>query len=1352
MFKNKKVIFISISVVLLMALTAGIVSFSLKKSSVGVKDKEDVAGGSTVADNYMTIVDRIIELANSSDPAVIADQKDVYKVVEIVPDGTSTTGTALQNFVDEYGAAGFAKMVLDNNATQGGTMPSGKISINTYNVSDLQAIVEAANSAEGSSGDNVGVLNDADLIYLSCDPTNTYSGNNDIPEVVYNFLRTYSVGKDKPIMVDYTTGIAAGGGTAVTLNVNTLVTDVFEDIKLKTATTPWTGTWTADSFKTFLKGSPTSMYSTYNSGPSADLRNKPFKVLVISPSGQIDGYDQVITPEIIDAGAFRDKNYTPGVENIEVVCVSASALDVAGLSYGLSDGSSKNYDMVFVAPGDYSHSDITPAVATELETMARDMKYVIYSSSLKISSNSGSSGATSSNFKKYLEYVFTNDGTGKYANVLKTEYGYFNAMTQEKADDIARIINNGVYRTYGGSGAKAGRKYTVLELQPCYPIDTDLAATLNGNNENQKIAGNYYTVPQDVLSGVTKDEIPAGTEYYDFDLSKAKIAHATGIPYSQIELVQMSTEEFIGSKDVSAEKYDLIYIGGNTTALKQPAYNLFTTNAGANPQTLIQAITAGYGMYTHTGMLVTIKSGDPGGTGGTNYAYGNLYQTGGSYGYGGVPTGTLVDTAATLNGNDLTKLKLDDLKEYIDAGYPIVFSSEVWNAYDKIKDQSKLQQYTNRLIDPDSYMYQLLSYADDKKNGDTPVANIATGLNPKNVARVNSKVGNDKSYYGVSLVNDNTVEVFDATSEAMLTDIIDASRIRPTFELTSCPKEYVEGDTTSYISGATGMSVAYNIKGDGNYTVELLVDEDGNGLFDDSVGGEELKDSKTVTVSGEANGTVAYEFDDPEFYGLRSWEVLVKQDGYAVAYYTGFARYARGEDVEKKEIKVLQIMSLQESQPKWTNGHSLYLCTECMHTGAIADCNMFYDGFTGSGTDSDYLNAYGTMAEYNGKHANGPVNIGLHEHKFGIVKYDTVSGVDDWNSNFADILSEDYNFDIDIMTLSEYEALVKEIKAEDQDTRDNYLAAAQTALNDYEAAVSDLENSGVEEDLVNYMETLIASGGQGLNVDGWDEIIEKQEYYEIFYNNGNLYYNAGSTDIVAKYNAYIEKKDAVVEANNRYKENMRKAYDSDNWLAQNYSMVVLGFSENFGNNDMSDDGCADLIAYDKKHGNILTTHDTTTKWANFGAVNLTSKLADTFGMDRFHATTEASEDVTGIKPQYVSIDPVNVATIPDRDKVAANQVVVKDKDIEAKIVKNPAGKYEVVSYEEVGVAKPVGSQLSVKYTAYTDKTCTTVDTSLNGTVNYAMPAQWNWQTWFTTQFNNGVYYGVQRVSSGLCMG
>jgi len=1247
MFKNKKVIVISLSAVLLLAIAVVSISFFLsKKDKVEVKDVA-LAEDTTNAGNYVTNIDRIIQ--NAENAALVSSGKDIYTIIQIVPNGCKTVNTPLEIYIDNA-TTGFATKVVKENktiSTIGSTYTNSKIKIYTYNITELQDLIDSANSQPGSAGNSVGILNDADLIYLSCDPTNTYGGSNDLPEIVYNFLKTYTVGKNKPIMCDYVTNVTTKPVTQS--NVVTLCTNsLYKNIYTKN-THPWSGEWTADTFLKYLTDRKFSMYATSkydNTLSNGDLTGTTFKILVIAPD--TTDYNSIIVPQtFMTNGFYKPTTNLPSA--ITVTSVKASSLTVAGLQYD-NAGTPTNYNMYFIAPGDYSTSDITTAVSTQLATLSNSDAHIIYASDLR--SVSSTTTATTSNFVKFIDFVFTSTGTSKYTNVLKTDYAYFNAVDATEVKSIVQLINSSTFRDYGGAGAKSGKKYMVLEIEPCYPIDTTLAATKTKPGSYifgavSALSGNYYTVPADVVSGVTKDELPQSggnptVEYYDFDISKAKIAKATGIPYDQIELVQMSTEELIGSKEVISETYDLVYVGGNMTALRPAKYSGFAkTWYGENTDKFLNNGATGFTMYTHTGDFNLLESASNG-TFGSSNAIGKVKYN-----------GSYVNTVVTLNGNDLNSLKCQELIDYMNAGFPIMFGDNVSGAYNELLGKSRLQMLKDyHLLDPDSFMYDVLSAAYTAY--DKGATNIYWGLPITSENTTPTRIANTDKKYGNTVTTD--VEVFSTATNTAISDLINASKMRTAFSITSCPLEYIEGDTTTYndYDDTIGMNFTFNTSIAGNYTVELYIDEDGNGLFKNVTDGAgvvtltELKAS-TKIVAG-TGGTIKIDstsgFGDPDFYGIKSWKLVLRDTATntVLSYYTGYAKYNRKDTVEKREVRILQIMPSgktladTDSADGYGNEKStLYLCTECQKANYILKGNIWDYG-------DPYWNTLScTSSKYPGN-SNVVPTLGLHENKFGIVKYNSVTGEEDWNSNFADPLLEDYEFKLDIMYSKDFEALVAAIKvqtaADDAkiaaDTTGNTtreslqearMVAVNTAYSDYLTAETALTNSGAEAKLVAKARKIMASTDSGFDTTDWEEYISEQKYYMFYYNastNRKYLSQKDKYELYTEFNAYTALKDVAITKYNTYNSLLQKAYYSNTWLYNNYDMVVLGFATDFGNTDLNLDACSDVSAYEEAGGNMLATHDAVSMWDDLGSVNIAKNLSDNFGMNRFHASVDTS--------------------------------------------------------------------------------------------------------------------------------
>ena len=166
--------------------------------------------------------------------------------------------------------------------------------------------------------------------------------------------------------------------------------------------------------------------------------------------------------------------------------------------------------------------------------------------------------------------VATTEYVARYENIMVTSRADFSVVTTSKsaatAKVIADLINASKYRGIGGRGSSSS-SFTVLEIQPCYPIDEAVAQEVgkakprSGNASSIYGSGNYYTAPANVVNGKTKEQLAENTEYYAWELSKAKLADALNLPIDKINLVQMSSEEFACDKSEVLGKYDLVNIG-----------------------------------------------------------------------------------------------------------------------------------------------------------------------------------------------------------------------------------------------------------------------------------------------------------------------------------------------------------------------------------------------------------------------------------------------------------------------------------------------------------------------------------------------------------------------------------------------------------------------------------------------------------------------------------------------------------------------------------------------------------------------------------------------------------------------
>lgn len=1216
---SKKKIIAMVSFLAVAIISASIISYSIATSGKSDKISSDLTRrGATIEADYTSNIDLIIQNSNKSTGA------ENYNIVEIIP--SSASASDLGSYIT---SGSFKKYVVDANSDTDpkGVMKSGKIKLDTIKVTGGTSLDENINSnITGEASSIREILDNADLIYISSPSYTAYDGS--MSEDVYNYLHTYSLGKNKPVIMDYVT--KNNGGTITGSTKYSDLINVISNNHIRFKTFAWEQGVSAEDF--FRRNG--SYYVKYNT----NLNTANGKVLVVTSNQNEAGsmYDKMssgnentlISTAYYGNGKPNKWDYTFRTPN------NLTADEVAGYDFVLLENNIMN-------------ETVDASVYAALKTLSESGKYILYDYR---SSGSGGSGDTpdtpSNNYLKLMELLISNKGVSRYSHILSTSYGFFTSLNNageagtDGAKTIADIINAGDYRGSGTNGSN-GKVFRVLELQPCYPIDTQLAESRSngtGIQYSSGVQGNYYTSPAEVMSGVTKDEVEDGTEYYDFDLSRAKIAYATGLSYNQIQVDQMSTSEFISKKDVVLETYDLVYIGGDTSAL----------TPGINKQLLgwitgepaLEVLTS-FDMFTHTGQLVTLRtaptyngnmaekvSNTPGQT--TADAYGTIYMG-----------GKKQTTVTEFNGNDINNIKYEELKEYVSKGMPVIVEQRVQEAFEESKEKegSRLEQMALRKIDPDSWMYKLLDYIYDSKDG----SNVVWGLDTVN-NEVTLDEGNADRKYGNTL--GSALTVFDTAINDRIVAVINASAVRPSLTVTSSPKEYSEGNPNSYNSLEEGFKITAYAKpateSNGNkFELSLYIDVDGNGVFSEGAisGSGECAQTKEYTYSEktDADGnaepstvTLQYNDLDEDFYGIISWKVVAKDvDTGLVSSVTGYAYYERDKDAEKKEVEILQIMPRTQSvknafdaaiknnssyQTPENDGHSLYLCTECQLNMYRAQYNILCNGTVGRNTIS-------TRSEYQG------IDMGLHEHKFGIVKFDSVKQDEDWESNLADSLigeNGDYDIDVDIMYADEFEDLVAQVqKQTDEEIEANKLLMQQK-LGELEAAEQDPNYIAAEEALK--AELIAMHGKAGIKMsDHFKEFAEAGDYYKVWFYNAGDNFNTNSNFFTYKtlYNTYIKYKDKVVKAKQEYRKYRRLSYTADKWMAMNYSLVVLGFAEDFGGEDMNDDACQMIADYVNRGGSMLNTHDSTTKYEKAGAMNITKNLREVFGMDRFHVTGTA---------------------------------------------------------------------------------------------------------------------------------
>lgn len=179
------------------------------------------------------------------------------------------------------------------------------------------------------------------------------------------------------------------------------------------------------------------------------------------------------------------------------------------------------------------------------------------------------------------------------------------------------------------------------------------------------------------------------------ELTKKQVATWTNrkIPEENIEIVTMSTAQFIGTNENLSETYDLIYLGMNDHIL-QATYNDSSLNQKA---------------YVHVGDKIQC---DPklGGLLDRDYVGGscsNILVAKEDYGGRTSNLGYY-----RYSGNDITKLKYEELKKYANDGFPVIIADgfykgtkEISVNEDKLDRASYLYEFVKQHM-PDSQRYK----------------------------------------------------------------------------------------------------------------------------------------------------------------------------------------------------------------------------------------------------------------------------------------------------------------------------------------------------------------------------------------------------------------------------------------------------------------------------------------------------------------------------------------------------------------------------------------------------------------------------------------------------------------------
>ena len=1325
MKRNMKLKVTALVAMLFMAIAVTFLSFS--HADEDIQDDSLLTADATTAVDVgsKTNIDYIIMNSNSTDP----DVDPHYNIVEIYSD----TASGLEGFAENLD---FEKYVIDGYSTLGEAMKGGMVNYKAYKTTSI------TNDSEAELIE----ISNADLIYLNQGDV-PFGVGNDICEKLYDILHTYAVGDYKPLIInnESKSGDNSEDDTNTQESMATLAIDVFYR-GMYYYTFAWdTSKQSVDDFLTHNNG---SMYLGIN-GRTQEAKNKwttlvseerdtdgkvikdaegntnvldtkkMAKFLVLSGEGtaekkmreelipstleeySVSGYrsveseDEYTLPTGSKSKIYRTENEDGSSTKIKTSIYNAKyttpdliqvdETTLADIEAGTVDLGA--YDFILI--DETAVGDISTDAYNKLAGAMYASVSIVYPATMGVAVTSTSTTSHIDNQEyNYIELYYmvaTADNLARYDNIMvtsKKEIDTIIAGKETGAGAIATLINKSTYRGIGGKGSSSSM-YTVLEIQPCYPIDTNLAESTIGG----KVKGVYYTIPANVVNDVDKEKLPRDengnivVEYYDWELSKNKIADAVGIDPSQVNIVHMSTEELAASKEPILGNYDLVYIGGNTSAFKTDLdkwQSIANVGGKGNNVGKIGVNSTGklhlpiYTMYSHNGDMVIIDSGPfASGTRGNGTPVPKVKVN-----------GTYQDTFALLNGNDISFDRLEELKDYVDKGMPLIVEESAATAYESVVKNGYLQND----LDPDSNMCKFFKYCNDKdyitETGET----------------------SDKSKTVLWKVKNTSDDgLFSSDVGLKVNTLVKESYTRPKLTVTSMPVVYNFYDKSTRLEDSN-LKFVFEVAGSSDYETKFYIDDDANSLFEPT---EDMTDSADEVTKNSLKITLN------NFFGPVYWKLEVKdKDSDITSYVTGLS-YIKNTSGAKQTVRILQIMpgystvdngktvakvkgQYTTSSPEGAQGEdTLFFCPVCQRGFEL------YEYYPIANTNSHIgMWYYGTGAyeqsstNPNESRTSQKPYLGKHEHVFGIPWYDSTlsvdgyTGIDDWSTNLADDVSDLYDFDLDIMTRSDFEQKAVDIaKAYDfsalsidekNSIVNSYSIDASdsnyvewTKLTDVDAKLKFITQRHYEDladdeyqlylDAKAEADALIPAldaeldfvvsedvGGFGKDLS----LVQKTKNYADIFSavnssgSGSMRYqymhNSQLSALANAYFDYRDKKDIEITHHQLYKDYLRYTHP-DNWLAGSYDMIVIGASDNFALDDISNpQALADLKDYidpEKYNGNMLLFHGVLSPYVDSGAASFTATLREYFGMDKNRGLSNDNPKAGEYYVNYTSSDP-----------------------------------------------------------------------------------------------------------------
>lgn len=327
----------------------------------------------------------------------------------------------------------------------------------------------------------------------------------------------------------------------------------------------------------------------------------------------------------------------------------------------------------------------------------------------------------------------------------------------------------------------------------------------------------------------------------------------------KINITHMTTAEFIGSSEDLNSKYNMIFIGMDSSAYNHDGNgNTVWNNSNMNGM-----------VYFHVGDKMTSAE----------YEKEDGRSRSVKFLWSGTNNEVLDDTTLRFPGNDITRIKKNELTKFLNAGYPIVAADSLYDLTNKVDATSNIAQLVRDSKSNSGKKF----FKTSQKNSITEA--IKSVLPSVTFTELPEK------YQGVTSSSENdTVSINDSKANYLKTDALGRSVLKFNFSITD----------------------AADVK----YKYKIYIDQNQDGKFEE--GRADADDEDNV-------GEVYYESDEftPSevasvikpvklsklYYGLIQWKIEVyRTDNTDIHFVETGCSVAKNQTGQKRTINVLQIM------------------------------------------------------------------------------------------------------------------------------------------------------------------------------------------------------------------------------------------------------------------------------------------------------------------------------------------------------------------------------------------------------------------------------------------------------------